>query len=101
MAGNNEFDPEDSFLQDYETLGDYIPSQPIEDSQSEIEVMISDIVTPYRFYVQLKKQQIYLANVFESMQRFYGNAEKQRIPEEYIILNQICAAIFPDDQVNY
>ena len=35
------------------------------------------------------------------MQRFYGNAEKLRIPEEYIILNQICAAIFPDDQVNY
>ena len=100
MAGINDYDYEDSFLEDYEVLGDYIPSQPIEDSEQEIEIMISDIVTPYRFYVQLKKQQIHLANLFESMQRFYDNSEKLRIPDEYIILNQICAAIFPDDQVN-
>ena len=100
MAGINDYDYEDSFLEDYEVSGDYVPSQPIEDSEQEIEIMISDIVTPYRFYVQLKKQQIHLANLFESMQRFYDNSEKLRIPDEYIILNQICAAIFPDDQVN-
>ena len=51
MAGINEFEMEDVYLRDYEILGDYIPVQKVEESAHEIEVMISDIVTPYRFHV--------------------------------------------------
>ena len=100
MAGINEFEMEDVYLRDYEILGDYIAVQKVEETAHEIEVMISDIVTPYRFYVQLKKKQADLAAVFTVMQRFYSNTANHKIPEEYIILNQICAAKFPDDQVN-
>ena len=98
MGGLNAFDRE-QFLQDYELLGDYVPVQRVEEYENEIEVMISDVVTPYRFYVQLKRRQADLAYIFESMQNFYTKIANPKIPDEYIILNQICAAIFPDDQV--
>ena len=98
MGGLNAIDRE-RFLQDYELLGDYVPVQRVEEYENEIEVMISDVVTPYRFYVQLKWRQADLANIFESMQKFYTKNASSKIPDEYIMLNQICAAIFPDDQV--
>ena len=100
MAGHNSKEAEDSFLRNYEVLGDYIPVQQVEENDHEIEVMISDIVTPYRFYIQLKKRQADLACIFDSMQKFYNKMENLKIPDEYIVLNQICAAIFPDDQVS-
>ena len=98
MGGINAFDRE-RFLEDYELLGDYVPVQRIEEYENEIEVMISDVVTPYRFYIQLKRRQADLAYIFDSMQNFYSKTANPKIPDEYIILNQICAAIFPDDQV--
>ena len=98
MGGINAINRE-RFLQDYELLGDYVPVQRVEEYENEMEVMISDVVTPYRFYVQLKRRQADLANIFESMQHFYTNNTNPKIPDEYIMLNQICAAIFPDDQV--
>ena len=98
MGGLNAIDRE-RFLQDYELLGDYVPVQRVEEYENEMEVMISDVVTPYRFYFQLKRRQADLANIFDSMQHFYTRIANPKIPDEYIILNQICAAIFPDDQV--
>ena len=93
----------ESFIKDYEIYGDYIPVQKPVDVQGDMEVLISEIKTPFRFYMQLKKCQPKLAKVFDSMQRFYGRAneieERLKIPPEYIIHNQICAAVFPDDQV--
>ena len=91
---------EDWFVKEFEVHGDHIPEQKLPEVQEVMEVMISEIITPYKFYIQLKQRQHSLASVFDDMQNFYGNGDKKLIiPSEYIIQNQICAAIFPADQV--
>ena len=91
---------EEWFVKDFEVYGDKIPEQKLPESQSEIEVIISEIITPYRFYMQLIQRQHSLASIFNDMQKLYGiNDRKLNIPSDYVIVNQICAAIFPADQV--
>ena len=93
---------EEWFVKDFEVHGDHIPEQKLLEVQGVMEVMISEIITPYRFYMQIKQRQHSLASVFGDMQNFYGRGnEKLIIPPDYIMLNQICAAIFPADQVYY
>ena len=103
MGVKQEIDEAESFLRDYEVLGDYIPTQKLLDVEGDMEVLVTEIRTPYKFWLQLKKRQIYLCDMFERMQHFYGkgetNDEQHRIPPEYIMLNQICAAIYQEDQV--
>ena len=100
MEMSQEIVDEEWFVKDFEVYGDKIPEQKLPESQSEIEVIISEIITPYRFYMQLKQRQHSLAIVFNDMQKLYGrNDGKLNIPSEYVVVNQICAAIFPADQV--
>ena len=91
--------------EEFEVFGDYIPTQKPNSDQTNMRVLISETITPYRFYMQLGQYQKKLAKLFDDMQSFYGKDKKVspksnlRIPREYILLNQLCAAIYPEDQV--
>ena len=104
MGLKEEIEEAELFHKDYEVLGDYIPIQKPMNVDGDMEVFVTEIRTPYKFWLQLKRRQHELCDVFDKMQLFYGKhngktEEQLRFPIEYIILNQICAAIFPDDQV--
>ena len=97
---------EQEMEEEFEVFGDYIPTQKPNSDQTNMRVFISETITPYRFYMQLGQCQKKLAILFDNMQSFYGNNMKVspkpnlRIPREYILLNQLCAAIYPEDQVH-
>ena len=107
MATTEDVDPAESFLNDYEILGDYIPLQKHLDLESDMEVFVTEIRTPYKFWLQLKVRSTDRSKLFDDMQAFYGMQNRGAvnyplqlsIPPQYIMRNQICAAIYKEDQV--
>ena len=92
---------DDNFLKDFEVLGDAIPIQnPLVEEEEEMEVYVTNIKSPYKFWIQLKSQQVQMSKLFDSMQALYiKNEMKLQLPREYRLHNIACAAKYKQDQV--
>ena len=76
--------------EEFEVFGDYIPTQKPNSDQTNMRVLISETITPYRFYMQLGQYQNKLATLFDNMQSFYGN-DKKAVSYTHLTLPTICS----------
>merc|ERR1719187_635243 len=65
-----------------------------------LEVIVAEVFTPYRFYVQLKgeKTSKQLEILMDDMELFYYRepGEKYRIPDARIVVGLVCASLYTD-----